>query len=318
MNRLPRAKRTQIIALLVEGMSMRAITRVTGCSINTVTKLLIAAGEAAADYHDEHVRDLTRTRRIQADEIWSFTYAKAAHLPNAKKAPEGAGDTWTWTAMDADHKLMVSWMIGPRDETTAVDLMMDLAGRLTNRVQITSDGPAAYVPAVESVLGADVDFAQLIKLYGKTQDTDENTTSARYSPPKCTGFRIREVAGRPRRKHINTSFIERQNLTLRMEARRFTRLTNAFSKKVENHAHHVALHYLHYNFCRIHRTLRMTPAMAAGVTDTLRDVDWIAGLVEALDPEARAAGAVQEASSEGRGPVGIPWPRGWGGQPSLR
>ena len=285
MNRLPRRKRAHIIQLLVEGMSLRAITRVTGCSINTATKLLIAAGEAAEDYHDEHVRGLTSTRRIQADEIWSFTYAKEDHLPAAKKAPEGAGDTWTWTAMDADHKLMVSWMIGSREETTAVDLMMDLAGRLRNRVQITSDGLSAYVPAVKSVFGSDVDFAQLIKQYGKTRDTDENTTSARYSPPKCTGYRIRKIAGLPHRKHINTSYIERQNLTLRMEARRFTRLTNAFSKKLEHHALHVALHYLHYNFCRIHKTLRVTPAMAAGVTDTLRDVDWIAGLVEARDPK---------------------------------
>ena len=284
MNRLSHGRRVEIVRLLVEGMSMRAITRVTGASINTVTKLLIAAGEAADDYHHEHVRDLRQTTRIQADEIWSFTYAKQAHLPTAK-APPGAGDTWTWVALDADHKLAISWMIGPRDELTAVDLMADLAERLTRRVQLTTDGLAAYVPAVESVFGADIDFGQIIKIYGREKTTDQETTATRYSPPKCISARRRRISGRPHPEDMNTSYVERQNLTMRMQARRFTRLTNAFSKKLENHAHHVALHFLHYNWCRIHKTLRMTPAMAAGVTETLRDVDWIVELIEARDPK---------------------------------
>ena len=262
--------------MLVEGMSLRAIERVTGATVKTVTKLLLEAGEACAAYHDETVRNLRKTRRVQADEIWSFTYAKEKNVRYAKKAPPEAGDTWTWVAMDADHKVVISWTMGPRDAGTAYGLMLDLAERLPHRVQMTTDGLAAYVPAIEDVFGADVDFAQLIKLYGPGPEVERQ-----YSPPTCHGVRANRVTGEPNPKHISTSYIERQNLTMRMSIRRFTRLTNAFSKKLQNHAAHVALHFTHYNFCRIHKTLRMSPAMAAGVTDTLRDAEWIVGLVEA-------------------------------------
>ena len=271
-------------------MSLRSVERVTGVSIKTITKLLVAAGKAGAEYHDEHVRNLRKTRRVQSDEIWSFTYAKEKNVKHATSAPPEAGDTWTWLALDADHKLVISWAIGPRDLSTAYGLMVDLAERLANRVQMTTDGLAAYVPAVEDVFGADVDFAQLIKLYGKAKDTDENTTSERYSPPTCHGTRVQRVTGEPDPKHIATSYIERQNLTVRMSNRRYTRLTNAFSKKLENHAAHVALHYTHYNFCRIHKTLRMSPAMAAGVTETLRDSTWIVGLIDARAPAPKKPG----------------------------
>ena len=285
MNRLSHARRTEILRLLVEGVSLRSVTRIADCSINTATKLLVDAGKACAAYHDEHVRDLRLTRRVQVDEVWAFIYAKQAHVERAKKAPPGAGDAWTWTALDADNKLMVSWLTGPRDQGSAYELMMDLSERVKNRIQLTTDGLASYLPAVEGVFGADVDFAQLVKLYGPAKDTDEATTAARYSPPTCHGTRVSRVTGDPNSKHINTSYVERSNLTIRMGVRRFTRLTNAFSKKLKNHAHHVALMLTHYNFCRIHKTLRVTPARAAGVTTELRDVDWIAELVEARDPK---------------------------------
>lgn len=266
-------------------MSLRSVTRIAACSINTVTKLLIDAAKACAAYHDEHVRGLRLTRRVQVDEIWSFVYAKKKNVRFAKKAPPGAGDAWTWTALDADNKLMVSWLVGPRDSGSAYELMTDLSERVKNRIQLTTDGLAAYLPAVEDVVGAGVDFAQLIKLYGPAKDTDEATTAARYSPPTCHGTRVTRVTGAPNPKHINTSYVERSNLTIRMGVRRFTRLTNAFSKKLENHAHDVALMLTFYNWCRIHTTLRVSPAMAAGVTSELRDVDWIAELVEARDPK---------------------------------
>ena len=286
MNKLSPARRVKIIRLLVEGMSLRAISRAEDVSINTVTKLLVDAGTACAAYHDEHVRGLRKTRRVQVDEIWSFVYAKEKNVPYlSKKAPPEAGDTWTWTALDADNKLMVTWLIGPRDQGSAYNLMLDLSERVRNRFQLTTDGLAAYLPAVEDVFGADIDFAQLIKMYGPGKDTDEGTTSARYSPPTCHGTRVVRVTGEPNPKHINTSYVERSNLTIRMGVRRFTRLTNAFSKKLENHARHVALMLTFYNFCRIHKTLRMSPAQAAGVTSELRDADWIAELVEARDPK---------------------------------
>ena len=287
MNRLDMAKRAHLIDLLVEGVSLRSVERVTGVSIKTATKLLIAAGEACAAYHDEHVRGLRLTRRVQSDEAWSFTYAKEKNVEHAKAAPEGAGDTWTWIALDADHKLVISWAIGGRDLGTAYGFMMDVAERLANRVQMTTDGLAAYVPAIEDAFGADVDYAQLIKLYGPPPEAEG---ARRYSPATCHGTRVQRVTGAPDPKHVNTSYIERQNLTLRMSNRRYTRLTNAFSKKLANHAAHVALHYTHYNFCRVHKTLRMSPAMAAGVTETLRDSTWIVGLVDARTPVPRKPG----------------------------
>ncbi|PZU61102.1 MAG: IS1 family transposase [Sphingobium sp.] len=281
MNKLTIEQRAKILHLLCEGMSIRAITRLTGASKNTVAKLLIDAGKACAAYHDANVRNV-KAARVQVDEIWSFTYAKQKNVATAKDAPERAGDTWTWTALDADSKMIVSYLVGGRDAEYAMWFMDDLAARLANRVQLTSDGHRAYLEAVEGAFGADVDFAQLVKLYGSVGG---KTSEVRYSPAECTGIRKRTVEGKPDAAHISTSYVERQNLTMRMHMRRFTRLTNAFSKKVENHAHAVALHMMYYNFVRIHKTLRMTPAMAAGVTDRLWEIEDIAMLVE--DAEAK-------------------------------
>ena len=274
MNKLSVTKRAQILTLLVEGMSLRAISRATDASINTISNLLVDAGDACSAYHDETVRRV-RAKRVQVDEIWSFTYAKQKNVAMAKDAPEGAGDTWTWTAIDADSKLVMSWLVGPRDAGSAFTFVSDLADRLATRVQLTSDGLRLYVDAVEDAFGADIDFAQLIKLYGAVQETD-----TRYSPAQCQGTITKPITGNPDPKHISTSYVERQNLTMRMSMRRFTRLTNAFSKKLMNHVHHVSLYFVHYNFCRVHKTLRMSPAMAAGVTDTLRDTEWIVGLID--------------------------------------
>ncbi len=259
---------------------MRAISRLTGVSFNTVAKLLIDAGEACAAYHDEKVRNV-KAVRIQCDEIWSFTYAKQKNVKTAKAAPEGAGDTWTWTAIDADSKLIVSYLVGGRDAEYANAFMADVAARLANRVQMTTDGHGAYLEAVEGAFGADVDYAQLIKIYGAAPDS----AKGRYSPADCTGIKKRSVEGEPDEAHVSTSYVERQNLTMRMHMRRFTRLTNAFSKKFENHAHMVALYTVFYNFCRIHKTLRVTPAMEAGLSDTVRDMEWIAGLIDARAPK---------------------------------
>ena len=281
MNRLSTEDRARMLHLLCEGMSIRAVTRLTGASKNTVAKLLIDAGKACAAYHDANVQGVT-AKRVQVDEIWSFTYAKQKNVATAKAAPEAAGDTWTWTALDADSKLIVSYLVGGRDAEYAMWFMDDLRGRLANRVQLTSDGHKAYLQAVEEAFGADVDYAQLVKMYGPTI-----TAPGRYSPAECTGAKKIAIEGRPNIDHVSTSYVERQNLTMRMHMRRFTRLTNAFSKKVENHAHAVALHMMYYNFVRIHKTLRVTPAMAAGVADRLWEIADIAKLVE--DAEAKPA-----------------------------
>ncbi|MDI1295778.1 MAG: helix-turn-helix domain-containing protein [bacterium] len=281
MNKLTIEERANILHLLCEGMSIRAVTRLTGASKNTVGKLLIDAGKACAAYHDVSVRNV-KASRIQVDEIWSFTYAKQKNVASAKDAPEGAGDTWTWTALDADSKMIVSYLVGDRSGESAMDLMDDLRSRLANRVQLTTDGHKAYLEAVEGAFGADVDFAQLVKLYGPTI-----TAPGRYSPAECTGAKKIRIEGNRDIAHVSTSYVERQNLTIRMHMRRFTRLTNAFSKKVENQEYAVALHMMYYNFVRIHKTLRVTPAMAAGVTDRLWEVADIAKLVE--DAEAKPA-----------------------------
>ncbi len=280
MNKLAPEKRAQIIQLLCEGMSMRAITRATGVAKATVSKLLNDVGAACSAYHDEHVRKL-RCKRIQVDEIWSFTYAKQKNVAKAKAAPEGAGDTWTWTAIDADSKLAVSWLVGGRDAWWAMEFMQDVADRLDGRVQLTSDGLGAYVVAVEKAFGGFVDYAQLVKSYGEAPEN----ARGRYSPAECTGAKRVRVSGMPDIDHVSTSFVERQNLTMRMHMRRFTRLTNGFSKKVEQHANAVALHFMYYNFCRIHTKLRVTPAMASGVTDRLWNVSDIAALLDARDRE---------------------------------
>lgn len=285
MNKLSSADRARILHLLCEGNAIRAVVRLTGVSKNTVTKLLIDAGKACAAYHDEHVRGLS-TKRCQVDEIWSFTYAKEKNVAKAKSAPAEAGDTWTWTAIDADSKLIVSYLVGGRDSEYAMWFMDDLRSRLANRVQLTSDGHGAYLRAVEGAFGGDVDYAQLIKLYGPAPEGPQR----RYSPAECTGAKKVRVEGDPDPKHVSTSYSERQNLTMRMHMRRFTRLTNAFSKKVENHAYAVALHMMYYNFVRIHQKLRVTPAMAAGVTDKLWEIDDIAKLVEDAEGPAKKRG----------------------------
>lgn len=226
-----------------------------------------------------------KASRIQVDEIWSFTYAKQKNVATAKDAPEGAGDTWTWTALDADSKMIVSYLVGDRSGESAMDLMDDLAERLANRVQLTTDGHKAYLEAVEGAFGADVDFAQLVKLYGPTI-----SAPGRYSPAECTGAKKIRIEGNPDIAHVSTSYVERQNLTIRMHMRRFTRLTNAFSKKVENHEYAVALHMMYYNFVRIHKTLRMSPAMAAGVSDRLWEIADIAKLVEEAEDAPKKRG----------------------------
>ena len=256
---------------------MRATSRVSGVSINTVTKLLIKAGEACAEYHNAHVRDI-QAKRVQCDEIWSFVYAKKKNVANAEAAPENAGDAWTWTAIDADSKLIISYLVGGRDSGYAAEFMGDVAERLANRVQLTTDGHRAYLEAVEDAFGDDVDYAMLVKLYG---DSGEG----KYSPSECTGTRMAMITGMPNPDYISTSYAERQNLTMRMCMRRFTRLTNAFSKRLENHIHMLSLYFVHYNFCRIHKSLRVTPAMAAGIDSQLRDTEWIVKLIEAREPK---------------------------------
>ena len=275
MNKLSVSKRATILSMLVEGSSMRSITRVTGASLNTVTKLLVDAGLACAAHHDEAVRGV-RAGRVECDEIWAFCYAKQKNIPFAKSPPPGAGDVWTWTAIEADNKLLISWKVGDRSAATAIDLMDDLRERLASRVQITTDGHRAYVEAVEGAFGDDVDFAQLVKLYGDASEPEK-----RYSPAKCIGTRKRRVTGSPDPAAVSTSYVERHNLTMRMAMRRYTRLTNAFSKKLANAIHMAAIYAVWYNFCRVHKSLRMSPAMAAGVTDTLRDMEWIVGLIDA-------------------------------------
>ncbi len=273
MNKLSRDKRIQIITLLVEGMSLRSVTRVTGASINTVTKLLVDAGQACSEYQDLAFRNLT-CKRLQVDEIWAFCYAKAKNVGTAKAAPERAGDIWTWTAIDADTKLIPSWYVGSRDAEAAQAFIEDLALRLSNRVQLTSDGHRPYLEAVEQSFGADIDCAMLVKVYGDAPG------AGRYSPGVCVGAEQHRIEGRPDPAQISTGYVERANLTMRMGNRRFTRLTNAFSKKAENHAHMVSLHMMYYNFVRIHKTLRCSPAMAAGVTSKLWEVADIVKVLE--------------------------------------
>ncbi len=274
MNKLSRDDRAKILGLMVEGMSMRAISRVTGASKNTVAKLLEDAGAAFSDYQDRTLRGLT-CKRVQVDEIWAFVYAKEKNVAGAKAAPGGAGDVWTWMAIDADTKLIPSFYVGARDANAAQHFIGDLALRLANRVQLTSDGHRPYLEAVEQSFGADIDYAMLVKHYG-----EPSGSVGRYSPGVCIGAEQRRVEGRPDPAHVSTSYAERANLTLRMGSRRFTRLTNAFSKKAENHAHSVAIHTMHYNFVRIHQTLRCTPAMAAGVSANLWELDDMVKVLE--------------------------------------
>lgn len=289
MNKLSAADRARILHLLCQGSSIRSVTRLMNVGKNTVIRLMIDAGKACAAYHDEHARNLP-SKRIQVDEIWSFTYAKQKNVAAAKAAPDGAGETWTWTALDADTKFIASWFVGGRDGECAKWFIADLAKRLANRVQITSDGHKAYLEAVEGAFGVDVYYAQLVKIYGASPDS----AKGRHSPAECTGIRKTRIEGDPDPKHVSTSYVERSNLTMRMHMRRFTRLTNALSKKVENHAHAVALFTTYYNFVRIHKTLRVTPAMAAGVSDRLWEVSDIVALVEAAEAPAKKRGAYKK------------------------
>ncbi|MDO8358375.1 MAG: IS1 family transposase [Nitrospirota bacterium] len=275
MNKLTQAKRVQIIAALVEGNSIRATCRMTGAAKGTVLKLLADLGKACAQYQDQYLRNLP-CKKIQCDEIWSFCYAKEKNVPEEMKGKLGFGDVWTWTAIDADSKLIVSFLVGGRSADYARKFIDDLASRLANRVQLTTDGYRAYLTAVERAFGGEVDYAMLDKIY----NAPPNKGTTRYSPAECCGTRKIKVQGNPDLRQASTSFVERQNLTMRMSMRRMTRLTNAFSKKIENQAHAVALHFMHYNFARIHQTLRVTPAMEAGVATHVWSLEEIADLID--------------------------------------
>jgi len=276
MNKLNRHKQSQIIAALVEGSSLRSTARICDVAFNTVLNLLPQIGNAVADYQDRTLRNL-RCKRIQCDECWSFCYAKEKNVPAEKKGQFGFGDAWTWVAIDAETKLVPSFMVGNRDLQSARIFINDLAGRLSNRIQLTTDGLRVYLSAVEDSFGSEIDYAMLSKLYASSQE------EVRYSPAECVGVERKVIMGRPDAAHVSTSYVERQNPSMRMGMRRFTRLTNGFSKKVENHAYSVALYFMHYNFAKVHGTLRVTPAMEAGVSDHVWTVDEIAALL----PEPR-------------------------------
>ena len=280
MSKLDVASRAKILAMLCEGSSMRSVSRLADVSINTVAKLLMDAGKFCAAYHDANVRNV-KAKRVQVDEIWSFTYAKQKNVADAKAAPEGAGDTWTWTAIEADTKFIISHFVGGRDGECAAWFMQDVADRVANRIQITSDGHKAYLEAVEGAFGADVDYAMLNKIYGASSES----AKGRYSPADCIGIKKQAVTGKPDMAHVSTSYAERSNLTMRMHNRRFTRLTNAFSKKFESHAHMVAIWAIWYNFIRIHKTLRVTSAMAAGLTKTVMGWEDFVALMDSEAPK---------------------------------
>jgi IS1 family transposase len=283
MNKLPTTKRAQALQMMAEGVSLRATTRLTGISRTTLLKLLEDAGQAFSEYQDRALVNLP-CKRIQVDEAWAFCYAKQKNVAKAKAAPEGAGDIWTWVGIDADTKLVASWYVGGRDSQAAMTFMDDLAPRLASRVQLTSDGHKPYLEAIEGAFGGDIDYAQLVKIYGPAPEGQR-----RYSPAVCTGAIKTRIEGCPDPKHISTSFVERQNLNIRMGNRRMTRLTNAFSKKAENHAHMMAIYFMHYNFVRIHQTLKVTPAMAAGVTPKLWEMSDLVKVLEDWEALQQAA-----------------------------
>ena len=273
MNKLSNEKRTQVVAALIEGCSIRSTVRMTGVAKNTIVKLLADLGEACLKYQDTAFQNLN-CRRLQCDEIWSFVYAKEKNVPVEKQGVFGIGDVWTWVAIDADSKLVPCWHHGRRDAIAAHQFINDLASRLKNRVQLTTDGHRPYLQAIEGAFGCEIDYAMLIKLYGNPPD------DRRYSPGDCISCEPKAITGNPDPEHISTSYIERQNLTMRMSMRRFTRLTNGFSKKLDNLRHSVSLHYMYYNFARIHKTLRTSPAQAAGITDKLWEVEDIVALLD--------------------------------------
>ena len=277
MNQLKPEKRAAVVRCLIEGVSVRSTVRMTGVAKNTVAKLLVDLGEACQAFHDHAVHGL-KTKRVQCDEIWAFCYAKAKNVPAEKQGTFGYGDVWTWTAIDADSKLCVTWLVGDRSARCGTAFMKDTAWRIENRVQLTTDGHAAYFASVDAAFATDVDYAMLHKVYAA-----ERAGEARYSPPICVGCETKIVSGDPDKEHISTSFVERQNLTMRMSMRRFTRLTNGFSKKVDNLAAAVALHFVWYNFGRVHQTIRKTPAMAAGIASHVWSVDELVALLDKKD-----------------------------------
>ncbi len=277
MNRLTTADRVRIVAALVEGNRLRSITRMVGCSINTVMKFVVDFGEVCEEYHDQHVRGV-KAKRVQADEIWAFCYAKDKNLPPSMRGQPGVGSVWTWTALDADSKLVISWMVGDRDAECAGRFMMDLSHRLDGRCQPTTDGHNVYERAVQDAFGWQVDYAMLVKHYGSPRDGE-----ARYSPRECIGSHTVLLSGRPDSAHISTSHVERQNLTMRMGMRRFTRLTNGFSMKLTNHRAAIAIHFIHYNFVRVHKSLRVTPAMEAGLATHVWGLEGLVGLLAARE-----------------------------------
>lgn len=276
MNKLSIEKRTQVISCLVEGNSMRATSRMTGVAVNTVAKFVVDVGRVCSVYQDKHFVNLP-CKRLQCDEIWAFVGAKEKNASKEQKA-KGWGDAWTWTAIDCDTKLIPCWFVGERNARAAFHFMHDLADRLSSRVQLTTDGLKAYIGAVDSAFGNDIDFAQLVKIYG-----DIPADQVRYSPAQCMGTKKTVLTGTPDKRHISTSYVERANLTMRMGMRRFTRLTNAHSKKLANHEAAIALHFFHYNFCRIHSSLRCTPAMQAGITSKVWELADIADLLDVAE-----------------------------------
>ena len=285
MNKLTPERRAAVLSCLVEGNSIRSTVRLTGVAKNTVTNLLVQAGKVAAEYQDGVLRNLP-CKRVQCDEIWSVVYGKDKNIPREvrESSPFVVGSVWTWTAIDADSKLMVSWLVGQRNEQCAAEFINDLASRITGKVQMTTDGLKLYINAIEGAFGGAIDYAMLTKLYGASGN--DNSAETRYSPGRIKGSELAIMSGDPDRKHISTSYVERANLTMRMSMRRFTRLTNGFSKKFENHCYSVALHMFWYNFIRIHQTIRCTPAMAAGVTDQLWEMSDLVALIEARECEA--------------------------------
>lgn len=292
MNELTNEKRTQVIASLVEGNSIRATVRMTGVAKGTVLKLLRDIGAVCTEYQDKVFKNLN-CKRIQCDEIWSFCYAKEKNVPKKKRGKFGYGDVWTWTALCADTKLVPSWYIGNRDLKSAKLFMNDLAGRLNNRVQLTTDGHKPYLEAVEEAFGADIDYSMLVKIYGFEEG---KPAEVRYSQGVCIGAEQKKINGSPESRHVSTSFVERNNLTMRMSMRRFTRLTNAFSKKVDNLACAVALHFMYYNFCRIHQSLRVTPAMAASVSQRVWEIDDIVALLDKKHENTENLGRIKKES----------------------
>ena len=282
MNKLPMSKRVAIVSALVEGNSLRSTCRMTGVAMNTVLKLLAELGAACADLHNEKIRDVD-AKRVECDEIWQFIGAKAKNATDEQKAA-GWGDCWTWTAIDADSKLIISYEIGARNGFNCYEFMKDLASRLTGRVQLSTDGLRWYQDAVDRVFGIDIDFAQIVKTFGKV--SVDPSAAVRYSPATITSSTKQVVVGDPDPKHISTSYVERQNLTMRMSMRRFTRLTNGFSKKIENHMASVAIHFAHYNFCRVHKTLRVTPAMEARLTDRVWSIEDLIALLDKQSAKA--------------------------------